>query len=350
VAQASAVGFYFDILLWRGAAGDCSTTIVAACLAVAPVHRRTMRHISSARTILICGPTASGKSLLALRLAEAFGGVIINADSMQVYRELRILTARPTAAEEARAPHDLYGFCSGREAYSAGRYGSDAAQAIARARAQGRIPILVGGTGLYFKVLLEGLSPVPAIAPEVRAHWRKRAALSTPQHLHALLSARDPETAARIMPSDPQRIVRALEVLEGTGRSLASWQRVRGQPIVATEATLRLLVVPDPRLHATAIGRRFEAMVAAGALSEVAGLIAERLCGELPVMRALGIAPLAAHLAGRIGLEAALEAAKADTRHYAKRQATWFKRNMIAWKPVNTQQMESFSRDEFPFI
>ncbi len=309
-----------------------------------------MRHISSARTILICGPTASGKSRLALRLAERLGGVIINADSMQVYRDLRILTARPTAEEEARVAHDLYGFCSGQEAYSAGRYGGDAAQAIARARAQGRIPILVGGTGLYFKVLLEGLSPVPAIAPEVRAHWRGRAALSTPQHLHALLGARDPESAARIRPSDPQRIVRALEVLEGTGRSLASWQRVRGRPIVATDATLRLLVVPDPLLHAAAIGRRFEAMVAAGALSEVAALIGQRLSGELPVMRALGVAPLAAHLVGQLGLEAAMAAATAATRRYAKRQRTWFKRNMIAWKKINTQQMESFSRSDFPFI
>jgi len=309
-----------------------------------------MRHFSSARTILICGPTASGKSQLALRLAEALGGVVINADSMQVYRELRILTARPRADEQARAPHALYGFFSAREAYSAGRYGRDAEQAIAGARAQRRIPIVVGGTGLYFKVLLEGLSPVPAIDPQVRTHWRTQAGRNPPEHLHALLNARDHESAARIRPSDRQRIVRALEVLESTGRSLASWQRVPGCPIVAAEAAVRLLVVPDRHRHAAAIARRFDEMMAAGALGEVAALIAQQLSHELPVMRALGVAPLAAHVRGQRDLAAAVAAAKADTRRYAKRQATWFKRNMITWQAIGTQQVESFSALDLPFI
>jgi tRNA dimethylallyltransferase len=302
------------------------------------------------RTILICGPTASGKSQFALRLAERLNGVIINADSMQVYRELRILTARPTASEEALAAHDLYGFVSGREAYSAGRYGVDAARAIARASALGRTPILVGGTGLYFKVLLEGLSPVPPVDPQVRAYWRSQAAARPAAQLHALLSARDRETAERLMPSDPQRIVRALEVLDSTGRTLADWQRERGRPVVAATAARRILLVPDPAVHAAAIDRRFDAMLAAGALCEVKALLGQRLPSELPVMRALGVAALAAHLAGAMPLDAAATVAKRDTRRYAKRQATWYRRNMIAWKMVRAQEMESFCRSDLSFI
>src|SRR5262245_44701078 len=158
-----------------------------------------------ARAILIAGPTASGKSRLALRLAGGLGGTVINADSMQVYGELCILTARPTADEEARAPHALYGFVSGSEAYSAGRFAGDAAAAIAAARAAGRVPIIVGGTGLYFKVLLEGLSPVPAVDPEVREYWRAEAAARPAPELHAILAGRDPAMAARLMPTDPRR-------------------------------------------------------------------------------------------------------------------------------------------------
>src|SRR6185437_7144659 len=163
------------------------------------------------KTILIAGPTASGKSALALAVAERVGGVIINADSMQVYRELRILTARPTPEDEAQVPHALYGFVSGAAAYSAGRYAADAANAIVAARAAGQVPIIVGGTGLYFKALLEGLSPVPAADPGVRARWRSEASRQSPQELHDILQRRDPEMAARLKPTDPQRIVRALE-------------------------------------------------------------------------------------------------------------------------------------------
>ncbi len=208
------------------------------------------------RAILIAGPTASGKSGLALRLAEELGGVVINADSMQVYRELRILTARPTPEDEARVPHALYGFVSGAEAYSAGRYAVDAARAIEEARCSGRVPIVVGGTGLYFKVLLEGLSPVPAIDPDVRAYWRAQAAARPAPELHAILSARDAAMAARLMPTDPQRIVRALEVLESTGRSLADWQRQPGKPVLAEHETVRLLMVPDRATQATVIDAR----------------------------------------------------------------------------------------------
>jgi tRNA dimethylallyltransferase len=300
--------------------------------------------------ILIAGPTASGKSGLALALAERLGGTVVNADSMQVYRELRILTARPTPDDEARVPHALYGFTSGAEAYSAGRYAADAARTIADARAAGQVPIVVGGTGLYFKVLLEGLSPMPAADPEVRAFWRAEAGRRTAPELHALLAGRDPQMAARLMPTDTQRIVRALEILDSTGRSLADWQRQPGRPVLAENETVRLLLLPERQGHGTAIDARFDAMLAAGALEEVRALLAAGLSGELPIMRAHGVPSLAAHLRGALSLDEAAAAAKSDTRHYAKRQLTWLKRNMIAWRRVNTQETERFVTQELAFI
>jgi tRNA dimethylallyltransferase len=303
-----------------------------------------------ARAILIAGPTASGKSGLALLLAEQVGGVVINADSMQVYRELRILTARPTPEEEARSPHALYGFVGGAEPYSAGRYAVDAARAIAQARDSGRVPIIVGGTGLYFKVLLDGLSPVPMIDPEVRAYWRAEAAHMPAPELHAILARRDPVMAARLMPTDPRRIVRALEVLESTGRSLADWQRAPGEPVLAEDETVRLLVLPDRALQGQTIDARFDAMMRAGALEEVRALVALGLSQELPIMRALGVAPLAAHVAGNLALEQAVALAKTETRQYAKRQLTWHRRNMITWKMLSAQDMTRFIGNDLSFI
>jgi tRNA dimethylallyltransferase len=301
------------------------------------------------RAILIAGPTASGKSRLALRLAEEVGGTVINADSMQVYRELRVLTARPTPEEEARVPHALYGFASGAVAYSAGRYAVDAAGAIAEARGCGRLPIVVGGTGLYFQALLEGLAAVPPIDAGVRARWRAAAAARPAPELHALLAERDPVMAARLMPTDPQRIVRALEVLESTGRSLSEWQRRGGAPVLEEAACERLLVLPDRAAIDAAIEARFDAMLAAGALAEVEGLLRLGLSWELPVIRALGVAQLAAHLAGRIDLATAAAAAKTETRQYAKRQATWFRSKMRSWRRLSTQQMERFSVPDLSF-
>jgi tRNA dimethylallyltransferase len=300
--------------------------------------------------ILIAGPTASGKSALALALAERLGGTIINADSMQVYRELSVLTARPSREDAARAPHALYGFVPGTDAYSAARYATDAAAAIAAARAAGRVPIVVGGTGLYFRALLQGLSPVPPVDPDARAYWRAQAASRPAPELHALLQARDPATAARLMPTDPQRIVRALEVLESTGRSLSDWQREPGVPVLTEADTTRLLVLPEREAMVQRIEARFDAMLEHGALREVAGLLALGLSPELPVMRALGVASLARHLAGEIGLEEAAAAAKAETRKYAKRQLTWLRRNMIAWRMLAEQEMQSMDTSAFPFI
>jgi tRNA dimethylallyltransferase len=309
-----------------------------------------MSRTADARAILIAGPTASGKSALALALAEREGGVVINADSMQVYRELAILTARPSAAEMARAPHALYGFISGAEAYSAGRYAADAARAVADARAQGRVPIIVGGSGLYFKALLEGLSPVPAADPEVRGYWRAQAAQRPSTELHAVLTARDPEMAARLMPTDPQRIVRALEVLESTGRSLAAWQRETGTPVLAEQETVRLLVLPDREAVGSSIDARFAAMLAEGAVEEVRRLLDCGFSDELPIMRALGVAPLAEHVRGVLQLEAAALAAKTQTRQYAKRQVTWLMRNMRAWRTIPAQQMQRIMLSGLAFI
>jgi tRNA dimethylallyltransferase len=300
------------------------------------------------RAILIAGPTATGKSRLALALAERLGGVVINADSMQVYRELRILTARPTPEEEGRAPHALYGFVSGTEAYSAGRYAGDVARAIEAAGRSGRVPIIVGGTGLYFKVLLEGLSPVPAIDAAVRERWRAEASARPAPELHAVLAERDPEMAARLMPTDPQRIVRALEVLESTGRSLVDWQAESGTPVLKETDTLRLLVLPHRATQAQAIEARLDAMIAAGALEEVRRLMRLGLSTELPVMRALGVAPLAAHLAGEVTLQDAAAAAKAETRQYARRQMTWCRRNMMSWRQIEKKQMERIMIESLP--
>jgi tRNA dimethylallyltransferase len=304
----------------------------------------------TARPVLIAGPTASGKSGLALALAERLGGTVINADSMQVYRELCVLTARPTPEDEARAPHALYGCVGGAEAYSAGRYAADAAKAIAQAQAAGRVPIIVGGTGLYFKALLEGLSPIPSADPEVRAFWRGEAMRRPAAELHALLDARDPEMAARLMPTDTQRIVRALEVLESTGRSLADWQREPGRPVLAEAETVRLLLLPEREGHRTLIDARFDAMLAGGALDEVRALLDAGFSAELPIMRALGVEPLAAHLREAFPLAEAVATAKSDTRKYAKRQLTWLRRNMIAWTRVKSQDSERFVAHDFPLI
>jgi tRNA dimethylallyltransferase len=288
------------------------------------------------RAILIAGPTASGKSAFALDLAEKTGGAIINADSMQVYRDLRVLTARPTGEDEARVPHLLYGHVSGREAYSAARFADEASRAIAEARALGLVPIFVGGTGLYFKALLEGLSPVPPVPDDVRAHWRSEADRVGAAALHQVLGARDPAMAARLKATDTQRIVRALEVLEATGRSLADWQETPGEPVLEEDETERFVLMPERDELYRRCDARFEAMMAAGALEEAEALGRQKLDPGLPVMRALGVAPLLDLIAGKTARAEAEERAKAETRQYAKRQVTWLRGNMSAWKSIYT--------------
>lgn len=302
------------------------------------------------RPILIAGPTASGKSGLALGLAEQLGGVVINADSMQVYSELRILTARPTTDDERRAPHALYGFVPAREAYSTGRYVADAKAALDAAHAGGLRPIFVGGTGLYFKALLEGLSPVPPVDAAVRAYWRARAERVGAEALHGVLAARDAEMAARLKSADTQRIVRALEVLESSGRSLAYWQRQPGAPVIDGASAVGLLMLPDrATLHARA-DARFARMVEDGGLDEAARLEVLQLDADLPAMRAIGVAPMIAVTRGALTLADAIAQGQAETRQYIKRQETWIRRNMMSWNNVFTQETQKSVASAITFI
>ena len=284
------------------------------------------------KAILIAGPTASGKSAAALDLAEHLRGTVINADSMQVYRELAILTARPAQADMKRVPHRLYGIVGAEEAYSVGRWLEDAARAIREAQDEGRVPILVGGTGLYFKALIEGLAPVPDVSPEIRKAWRERAEKVGAEGLYRELEARDPVMAARLRPSDKQRLLRALEVIDGTGVSLLEWQGANTAPVLTPDSVLKLVIAPEREALYAAIDARFAAMVEAGAIEEVRALLALGLDPSLPAMRAQGVRELASYLSGRRSLEEAIAKAKTETRRYAKRQMTWLRRFMVEWE------------------
>ncbi|MEA2982796.1 MAG: tRNA dimethylallyltransferase [Alphaproteobacteria bacterium] len=289
-------------------------------------------------TILIAGPTASGKSALALALAQTHRGVVVNADSMQVYRDLRTITARPSAAEEAEVPHRLYGHVDAAENYSVGRWCRDARAALDEAKSEGRVPILVGGTGLYFKALTQGLSAVPPTPPEIRAMVRARCDAEGAAVLHAELSRRDPAMAARLKPGDRMRIARALEVLEATGRSLADWHRDGLPAILDPDQALKIFLAVDRAELHRRIDARFDAMLAAGALDEVRALTARGLDPMLPAMKAHGVPWLRRHLAGEISLKEAAEGGKQDTRRYTKRQATWFRHQMPGWTWVEPEK------------
>jgi len=287
--------------------------------------------VSRPGTILIAGPTASGKSALALAAAERHGGVVINADSMQVYRDLRIITARPSADDERRAPHRLYGHVDASENYSVGRWCQDVQMALTEAGRDKRLPILVGGTGLYFKALTQGLSAVPPTPPDIRAAVRARCDREGAAALHAELARRDPAVAVKIKPGDRMRICRALEVIEATGRSLADWHRDGMPAIVDPDSALKVFLdVERAELHRR-IDVRFDAMMAAGALDEVKALASRNLDPMLPAMKAHGVPWLRRHLRGEITLAEAVEGGKADTSRYTKRQVTWFRHQMPGW-------------------
>jgi tRNA dimethylallyltransferase len=276
--------------------------------------------------VLIAGPTASGKSASALALAEEIGGVVINADSMQVYREAPILTAQPSAADKARAPHLLYGHVSVRQPYSTGSWRDDAVAALAQARALGRTPIFVGGTGLYFMALTDGLADVPATPPEIRDAARALLDDIGVEALHAKLTDRDPLTAAKLRPSDPQRVLRAFEVFEATGRPLAEWQSAPAEPVLKDKKLAAFVLDPPrPELRAR-IAQRFEAMLEQDGLGEARKL--EGLDPALPAAKLLGLRPLQALAAGTLTREEALDAAITGTRQFAKRQMTWFRHRM----------------------
>ncbi len=285
--------------------------------------------------LLIAGPTASGKSHYALKRARQSGAVILNADSMQVYQELRVLTARPSEADEALVPHRLYGHVPAREAYSTGKWLRDIAGELKEAQQNQQPVILVGGTGLYFKALLEGLSPVPEIPEQIRERWRRAASELSASDLHAQLSEKDPVMAEKLSPTDPQRLVRALEVIEATGRSLAHWQAQPGEPLLRFDDVEAVVISRSREDLYSRADQRFEQMFEEGALEEVGKLAAQNLDPGLPAMRALGVPSLMAMQAGTLSREAAVEGAKQQTRNYIKRQLTWLRRNMISWNTIS---------------
>ncbi len=278
--------------------------------------------------ILITGPTASGKSALAVELAKRHDGVVINADSMQVYDTLRVLTARPSDEDMEGVPHYLYGHVPAATAYSTGAWLRDVTALLPQLRADGRLPVFVGGTGLYFKALTGGLSDMPAIPEEIRTRLRARLIEEGGAVLHAELAARDADVAAALNPQDGQRIVRALEVLEVTGRSIAELQGRSGPVVIDPDRARKIVVLPERAVLHDRINRRFELMLAEGAADEVRALLALSPAPEMPVMKAIGVSQIAAMLDGTMSREDVLEKGAAATRQYAKRQMTWFRNQM----------------------
>jgi len=281
--------------------------------------------------VLIAGPTASGKSALALALAEKLNGVIVNADSMQVYRDLRIITARPSEDEETRVPHRLYGHVDAAENYSVGRWCRDVAAVLDEIRAGGQRPIIVGGTGLYFKALTAGLAAVPPTPVEIRNDVRGRLASEGVGALYAELMRVDPQAAHRVMPNDGSRIARALEVMKSTGRSLADWHREGMAPVLDATTAAKIFLKTERAELVARIETRFAAMLDSGAGEEVRALAARKLDPLLPAMKAHGVPWLIRHLDGEITLAEAAAGAVMDTRRYAKRQNTWFRNQLPDW-------------------
>lgn len=297
-----------------------------------------------APVILLAGPTASGKSALGLGLAEKIGGTVINADSMQVYRDLRILTARPTDEEIARVPHRLYGVLDGAVHGTAALWRGLALEAIGEAIRAGRVPILLGGSGLYLKALTEGLVDLPLIPEPARQEARQRLERDGPASLHAALAVIDPTMAERLKPGDSQRLVRAYEVRLGTGRSLADWQAETAAPPMPNPVYRLLLQPPRAALYAR-IDRRFEAMIAAGALDEARAFRARNdVPSDAPIRKAHGLPELIQCLDGKMSLEEAIRAGQLNTRHYAKRQTTWFRHQFAADQVVGN---DVFGQENF---
>jgi tRNA dimethylallyltransferase len=301
--------------------------------------------------VLVAGPTASGKSALALALAQALGGTVINADSMQVYRDLRILTARPGPVEEALAPHRLYGVIDAAEACSAGRWRTLAAETIAACRGEGRVPILAGGTGLYIHALIHGLAAIPPIPEGVRDEAQRLYDRLGAGPFHTALAERDPDTAARLAPGDRQRLLRAWEVVAATGRTLGAWQRESTPSGLAAECAAIVLLPPRAE-HYALCDARFAAMMDEGAPAEVAALMARGLAPDLPAMKAVGVREVSHWLAGRSSREEAVAAAQQATRRYVKRQTTWLRHRMADLQPLTlfAQYSESFVPEILAFI
>jgi tRNA dimethylallyltransferase len=286
--------------------------------------------------VLLAGPTASGKSGLALRYAASRGAWVVNADSMQVYRDLRALTARPSAGDEAVAPHRLYGHVDGGARYSVGAWLADIAAVLADARGQGRPLIVVGGTGLYFTALTEGLAAMPAIPGDLRARVLNENTDLSAAEMHQRLRAINPEDAEAIRPSDRSRIVRAMEVMLATGQSLAAWRRAGVQtPLVDAARARKFVLVPERQELGRRIAARVDTMLETGAVEEVKALLARNLSPDFPLMKAIGVRQIGDYLAGRTSLEAAKAAISVETRQYAKRQMTWFRNRMRGWRQLD---------------
>lgn len=298
--------------------------------------------------IVIGGPTASGKSALALAIAEAFDGTVINGDAIQVYRELSVLSARPGPAETARAPHRLYGVLSARQTCSAARWRTMALAAIAAAQRKGSLPIVVGGTGLYLRALIEGLSPVPAIPTGIREQARARHAELGSPDFHAELATLDPVMAARLKPADSQRLIRAWEVITATGRSLALFQKIR--PAKSELRFSQHVILPPREALYAACDARAARMMEEGALDEVQHLLAMGLPVDAPALKAVGVRELGAYLGGTTDKATALENLRRATRNYAKRQVTWFRHQMPEAQAWEEQFSESLLDRIFPFI
>ncbi len=298
--------------------------------------------------LIIAGPSGSGKSALAIDLAEAMNGVVINADSMQLYRELRILTARPTPADEARVPHRLYGVLPAAEAGCVADWLTRVLAEMETARSAGRTPIIVGGSGLYLKALMCGLSPMPPIPADVRAEARALFAELGEAEFRRHLSRLDVAAATRL--GDRQRLIRAYEVAAATGVTMSTWQRMAPPQPPLTGPTVAVALLPARPLLTSILDRRFDEMIASGAVAEVRALMALRLDPGLPAMKALGVAELAAYLCGETTLVAACAAAKAATRRYAKRQVTWLRHQMTDAIIFNEQYSERVSAQIRSFI
>ncbi|MGD9476294.1 tRNA (adenosine(37)-N6)-dimethylallyltransferase MiaA [Shinella sp. G-2] len=296
-----------------------------------------MRNLDRKRgAILITGPTASGKSALAVRMASAHDGVVVNADSMQVYDTLSILTARPQPEDMGGIEHRLYGHVPAGAAYSTGDWLREATAVVAELRARDKLPVFVGGTGLYFRALTGGLSDMPAIPDEIREYLRTRLTREGAEALHRALAERDPEMAGRLMPGDGQRIVRALEVLEATGRSIAAFQAATGPAVIDPDRAEKTVVLPDRAVLAARIDRRFGTMLETGAVEEVKALLALDLSPAMPVMKAIGVPQIAAMLRGEMRADEVIARGAAATRQYAKRQMTWFRNQLDeSWQRVD---------------
>ena len=286
--------------------------------------------------ILITGPTASGKSALAVRLAAEHDGVVVNADSMQVYDTLNVLTARPQPEDMGGIEHRLYGHVPAGAAYSTGDWLREAGALVTELHAQRRLPVFVGGTGLYFRALTGGLSDMPSIPEDIRERVRARLAAEGAEALHQDLAERDPQTAARLMPGDGQRILRALEVLETTGKSITAFQSATVPAIIDPDRAEKIVVLPDRGVLAARINQRFGLMLKAGAVEEVKALLAQNLPPAMPVMKAIGVPQIAAMLAGEMREAEVIERGAAATRQYAKRQMTWFRNQLDeSWRRID---------------